>query len=113
MNAAKEAIWKTSLKCKHIFNLNESQKNYLSIRSFHIKISNLRKLSDHILVSYFTMACTLETTISMLQHPSIQIRANLIFLHLNSFVLSALLLFAVFIVKNGAEHTLSRRHTNG
>ena len=43
MNAAKEAIWKTSLKCKHIFNLNESQKNYLSIRSFHIKISNLRK----------------------------------------------------------------------
>lgn len=41
MNAAKEAIWKTSLKCKHIFNLNESQK--VSIRSFHIKISNLRK----------------------------------------------------------------------
>ena len=76
MNAAKEAIWKTSLKCKHIFNLNESQKNYLSIRSFHIKISNLRKLSDRILVSYFKMACTLETTISMLQHRSPLIDSN-------------------------------------
>ena len=28
-------------------------------------------------------------------------------------MLSALLLFAVFIVKNGAEHALCRRHTNG
>ena len=35
-----------------------------------------------------------------------RVRANSIFLHLNSFVRFALLLLAVFIVKNGAEHAL-------